>query len=264
MRRSWRLFVILFTSPGHDGSTGGVRAIVGSARRARIRISSRPAAALRSAPDHADPSGRLARLYDSVISVLGRACDQRPFALTLEDIHWADGSTRDLIRFLGRNLRNERLLVVATYRSDDLHRRHPLMPLLAELERADTVERIELPRFDRAELAEQLVGDPRCSAVRPSRRCPARPFRWDPLLCRGAGRSGSRRRRGDPSDAPRHPRSAIGQRSRPRRSRWFVRRPSSAAGSRMSASRPSPVWTTDALVGALRDAIDARDPRHGR
>ena len=48
-------------------------------------------------------------------------------------------------------------MVVATYRSDELHRRHPLRPLLAELERSPCAERIELERFDRAELADQLA-----------------------------------------------------------------------------------------------------------
>ena len=50
------------------------------------------------------------------------------------------------------------MCVVLTYRSDELHRRHPLRPLLAELERAAGVERVGLERFDRAEVAEQLAG----------------------------------------------------------------------------------------------------------
>ena len=108
--------------------------------------------------DPSDAAGRLARLFDAVIAVLGRLSQEQPVALILEDIHWADGSTRDLIRFLVRNLRDERLLVLTTYRSDDLHRRHPLMPLLGELERADLVERLELRPFERDELSEQLTG----------------------------------------------------------------------------------------------------------
>ena len=106
--------------------------------------------------DQPEATGRLARLFDAVIATLGRLSHARPLALILEDVHWADGSTRDLIRFLVRNVRDERLLVIATYRSDDLHRRHPMMPLLTELERADNVEGLELRRFDRDELREQL------------------------------------------------------------------------------------------------------------
>ena len=115
------------------------------------------AAALPATAD-VDPPTRLAALFDSVLDLLGRLSAQRPLVLVLEDLQWADGSTRDLIRFVVRNMRTERLLLVATVRADDLHRRHPLMPLLSELERADGVDRLDLPPFDRAELAEQLTG----------------------------------------------------------------------------------------------------------
>lgn len=104
------------------------------------------------------PAGRQARLFDAIIGVLGRLAADQTTVLALEDLHWADGSTRDLIRFLVRNVRSERLLLLATYRSDDLHRRHPLMPLLSELERSDRVEHVDLRRFDRDEVAEQLTG----------------------------------------------------------------------------------------------------------
>ena len=78
--------------------------------------------------------------------------------LAIEDFHWADGGTRDFITFLVRSAREERVCLVVTYRSDELHRRHPLRPLLAELERASGVERIGLERFSRAEVAAQLEG----------------------------------------------------------------------------------------------------------
>jgi tetratricopeptide (TPR) repeat protein len=61
-------------------------------------------------------------------------------------------------RYLAQDLRDEEVLLVATYRTDDLHRRHPLMPLLAELRRSPRVEWIDLLPFDRDELAEQLQG----------------------------------------------------------------------------------------------------------
>src|SRR6185503_8135816 len=59
--------------------------------------------------------------------------------------------------FLARSLWNERVLVIATYRSDELHRRHPLRPLLAELERDTRSRRIELVRLTRDELADLLA-----------------------------------------------------------------------------------------------------------
>ena len=72
------------------------------------------------------------RRCSTLLDQLGR---EQPFALVLEDIHWADRSTRAFLVFLARSLWTERVLVIATYRSDELHRRHPLRPLLAELER---------------------------------------------------------------------------------------------------------------------------------
>ncbi|HEX7197216.1 MAG TPA: AAA family ATPase [Candidatus Limnocylindria bacterium] len=99
-----------------------------------------------------------ARLFEIVFSMLRRLSDDEPVVLILEDLHWADSSTRDLLRFLVRNARDARFLIIGTYRSDELHRRHPLRPLLAELERVDGVDDIELRAFGPYELAEQLAG----------------------------------------------------------------------------------------------------------
>ena len=75
--------------------------------------------------------------------------------LVIEDLHWADRSTRASLPSSPAPCR-ERVLVVGTYRSDELHRRHPLRPLLAELERDPRVRRSRSPRFTRDELADQL------------------------------------------------------------------------------------------------------------
>ncbi|MGH2446791.1 MAG: helix-turn-helix transcriptional regulator [Candidatus Limnocylindria bacterium] len=99
-----------------------------------------------------------ARLFEIVFGLLRRLAEERPLVLVLEDLHWADSSTRDLLRFLVRNARDVRVLFIATYRSDELHRRHPLRPLLAELQRLASVESIELDAFGPTELAEQLRG----------------------------------------------------------------------------------------------------------
>jgi DNA-binding CsgD family transcriptional regulator len=99
-----------------------------------------------------------ARLFEIILGVLRRLSDDHPVVVVLEDIHWADASTRDLLRFLVRNLRDARVLFVATYRSDEMHRRHPLRPLLAELERLERVGDIELGVFGHEDLAEQLAG----------------------------------------------------------------------------------------------------------
>ncbi|MEH0519238.1 AAA family ATPase [Streptomyces stelliscabiei] len=99
-----------------------------------------------------------ARLFELTARLLERLAADRTIVLVLEDLHWADASTRHLLSYLLRTLRTGRLVVLATYRSDDIHRRHPLRPLLAELDRLRTVRRIELPRFNRAEVGHQLAG----------------------------------------------------------------------------------------------------------
>ena len=98
------------------------------------------------------------RLFELLLGLLERVAGERPTVLVVEDMHWADQSTRDLLGFLIRGLRSPGLLLVLTYRADELHRRHPLRPFLAELERIGWVERVELDRFDRAELIAQLTG----------------------------------------------------------------------------------------------------------
>ncbi|MFG2980890.1 AAA family ATPase [Streptomyces sp. NPDC048258] len=99
-----------------------------------------------------------ARLFELTARMLERLAADRTVVLVLEDLHWADTSTRHLLSYLFRTLSSGRLVVVATYRADDVHRRHPLRPLLAELDRLRTVQRIELPRFNRAEVRRQLAG----------------------------------------------------------------------------------------------------------
>ncbi|KPI01343.1 transcriptional regulator, LuxR family [Actinobacteria bacterium OK074] len=99
-----------------------------------------------------------ARLFELTARLLERLAAGRTLVLALEDLHWADASTRHLLAYLVRTLRSGRLVVVATYRSDDIHRRHPLRPLLAELDRLRTVRRLELGRFSRAEVARLIAG----------------------------------------------------------------------------------------------------------
>ncbi|GAA2236883.1 helix-turn-helix transcriptional regulator [Streptomyces nogalater] len=100
----------------------------------------------------------MARLFELTARLLERVATAHTVVLVLEDLHWADASTRHLLAYLLRTLRAGRLLVLASYRSDDIHRRHPLRPLLAELDRLRTVRRIELARFTREEACRQIAG----------------------------------------------------------------------------------------------------------
>jgi ATP/maltotriose-dependent transcriptional regulator MalT len=105
---------------------------------------------------HDEAAGARGQLFEALLELSERLGAENGLLLVIEDLHWADRSTRAFLTYLAASLCSERVLVVATYRADELHRRHPLRPLLAELERAPRARRVELPRFTRAELAEQL------------------------------------------------------------------------------------------------------------
>jgi ATP/maltotriose-dependent transcriptional regulator MalT len=98
------------------------------------------------------------RVFEALLALLDSLSEGGPVLLVVEDLHWADSSTRSFIGFLSRTMCTERLLIVGTYRSDELHRRHPLRPLLAELASDPYTRLIDLPRFTTDELREQLEG----------------------------------------------------------------------------------------------------------
>jgi DNA-binding CsgD family transcriptional regulator/tetratricopeptide (TPR) repeat protein len=98
------------------------------------------------------------RLFELLLGVVQRLAATAPLLWIMEDLHWADRSTRDLLAYLATTLRSGRVLLVGSFRSDELDRRHPLRRLLGELGRNRRVQRLELPRFTRAELTEQLTG----------------------------------------------------------------------------------------------------------
>ena len=106
-----------------------------------------------------DPAGQAAqaRLFEVLLGLVVRLSQQTPVAIVVEDLHWSDQSTRDLVAFLVRNLRRNRVLMVVTYRSDEPGS-HRLGPWLAELDRGGPVQRLELPRLERAQTAAQLLG----------------------------------------------------------------------------------------------------------
>lgn len=111
-------------------------------------------------PEPAEPGGDRGqgRLFAAIRDLLAAASSSTPLLVTIEDIHWADTSTLDLITYLARSVRTERSLLVATARIDTLPRRHALRGVVAELVRLPWVDRIDLPRFDEPQVLEQLTG----------------------------------------------------------------------------------------------------------
>jgi DNA-binding CsgD family transcriptional regulator/tetratricopeptide (TPR) repeat protein len=109
-------------------------------------------------PDGGPPGqAAQARLFELLLGLLARLSERTPIALVVEDLHWSDQSTRDLLAFLVRNLRQNRVLLVVTYRSDE-PRSDRLWSWLAELDRGGPGPRHHRTRRERGPTAAQLVG----------------------------------------------------------------------------------------------------------
>jgi DNA-binding CsgD family transcriptional regulator len=79
-----------------------------------------------------------------IATALHASANGAPVVVVLEDVHWADEATLDVLRVLGRRIGDARALVIATYRDDELHRSHPLRLALGELATAPGIARIHL------------------------------------------------------------------------------------------------------------------------
>ena len=102
-------------------------------------------------------------LFEAVHGLLDAAAEKAPVLLVIEDAHWADQSTRDMLSFLFSRPFVGPVKVVASYRSDDLHRRHPLRNQVAEWSRIRDVERLQLQPLaapDVRSLIHELHPDP--------------------------------------------------------------------------------------------------------
>jgi DNA-binding CsgD family transcriptional regulator/tetratricopeptide (TPR) repeat protein len=180
------------------GLAGGLdraelEAVAGPARADLGRLLPELGGGAEAAPASAVAGVGQGRLFELLLGVIGRLAAGAPLLWVMEDLHWADRSTRDLVAFLAAALRSGRVLLVGTFRSDELHRAHPLRRLLGELARNRRVQRLELARFTRAELAEQLAA--LTGADPPARmaddiyaRSEGNPFFAEELLLAGEGR----------------------------------------------------------------------------
>ncbi|MDQ6641006.1 MAG: AAA family ATPase, partial [Actinomycetota bacterium] len=117
---------------------------LGRLRPGRRLLSDHEPADVTAALDSAVDRGAL---YDAVHALLDAAGAMRPLLLVVEDTHWADRSTRDLLSFLFSRPFSSSVALVASYRSDDLHRRHPLRRTVAEWARIPGVGRVQLARL---------------------------------------------------------------------------------------------------------------------
>src|SRR5439155_11383792 len=93
------------------------------------------------------------RLHSAFAALLGDLARERPIVIVIEDLHWADEASLELFPHLARKLRDVPLLLLWTYRTDELYRRHPLRPVLAELSRNRVADDVGLHRLSEDDVA---------------------------------------------------------------------------------------------------------------
>jgi ATP/maltotriose-dependent transcriptional regulator MalT len=105
--------------------------------------------------DHATGGASENRLHEGVALLLEHFARESPVVLVIEDLHWADEATLTVLRFLLRAVVSGPIMIVLSYRSDDVHRGHPLRVFLTEVERGRRAKRLELRRLTRAQVRKQ-------------------------------------------------------------------------------------------------------------
>jgi len=103
-----------------------------------------------------EPTGRAATFL-GIRDLLAGAAVERELVLVIDDLHWADRSTLDVIAFLARRLVGAGVLLVLAYRSDEMGRRHPLRPLVADLERHASLDHLRLEPLTAIEVRAQVA-----------------------------------------------------------------------------------------------------------
>jgi DNA-binding NarL/FixJ family response regulator len=162
--------------------------------------------------------------HEMLVGGILRAADKHALIGIVEDFHWADLGTAAVLTLLSEALANRRVMLVVTYRSDELHSDHPLYIPLGSLLRIPTVRRLELPALsarEAAELIDAALDGLAANVTRQTRRDIARvgegnPFFTEELLKGTVDRDFATR---SGSTLPTTVRAAIVQRMEPLESR---------------------------------------------
>ena len=132
-RRPFGAFVDLMRSAEKEMSSTAVEQSLRRNAVELFRLLPERATSIQGSPGE---RGTRERIHESFAALLGDLARRRTLVVLIEDLHWADEASLELFPMLARRLRSQRVLILATYRTDELHRRHPLRPLVAELVRA--------------------------------------------------------------------------------------------------------------------------------
>src|SRR6185312_8433678 len=110
----------------------------------------------RPAQGGTDPMAAKLRLFEAILLMLRDAARERALLLVLEDLQWADPATRELLDYMTRRLRSTNVLILATYRMDEMHRKHPLVPTIQGWRRSGQAEFIELHPLPATSVADMV------------------------------------------------------------------------------------------------------------
>ena len=106
---------------------------------------------------HAGDAGQAKlRLFESVVRLVELWARDRGLLRVLDDLHWADSSTRELLDYAARRLPQNRVMLLATYRSDELDRRHPLTRTAQVWRRAGLAETVAVGAMSPAQVTEMI------------------------------------------------------------------------------------------------------------
>jgi tetratricopeptide (TPR) repeat protein len=133
-----------------------IRAALGPSSGELAQLFPQLAEGLPAAPG-GDPAQAKLRLFESVVNVLELWARERGLLLVLDDIHWADSSTRELLDYAARRLAGSRVMLLATYRSDELDRRHPLTRVVQVWRRTGLAEVIAVPAMQAPDVAVMIA-----------------------------------------------------------------------------------------------------------
>ena len=132
----------------------GLAAQLGPARRELAQLF--PQLGDPAAADAGDPAQAKLRLYEAFVALLAIA-GENGLLIVVEDVHWADSSTLELLDHVVRRLSALSALVLVTYRSDEVHRRHPLLPSLQAWRRSPAAETVKLGALPPEGTAEMIA-----------------------------------------------------------------------------------------------------------
>jgi class 3 adenylate cyclase len=107
-------------------------------------------------PAAADPEAKV-RLFEAVVGLLELWARDRALLLVIDDIHWADSSTRELLEYAARRLERRRVMLLATYRSDELDRLHPLTRAVQTWRRGGLAQVVSVGAMTRSQAGQMIA-----------------------------------------------------------------------------------------------------------